>query len=260
MEQYKSIFRLDGKAALITGSTKGIGRGIAEAMAAQGARVVVSSRKADKCDEVAGAIVDGGGEAIAVPCNISDDAQLEALVARTLEAWGRIDILVCNAAVNPYYGPLEDLPDEAYEKTMASNVRANLKLAGLTLPQMAENGGGSMLIVSSIAGIKGTGTIGIYGISKAADMAIARNLAVEWGPKNIRVNALAPAIIRTDFARALWDNPEIYNAAIKHYPLRRIGDVEDVAGSAVFLASDAGKFISGHTLVIDGGSTISSPA
>ncbi len=260
MEQYKSIFRLDGKVALITGSTKGIGRGIAEAMAVQGARVVVSSRKADKCDEVAAAIRDCGGEALALPCNISDDNQIAALVAQTLETWGRIDILVCNAAVNPFYGPLQDLPDDAYEKTMASNVRANLRLAQLTLPQMAENGGGSMLIVSSIAGIKGTDTIGIYGISKAADMAIARNLAVEWGPKNIRVNALAPAIIRTDFARALWDNPEIYNAAIKHYPLRRIGDVEDVAGSAVFLASDAGKFITGQTIVIDGGSTISSPA
>lgn len=246
--------------ALITGSTKGIGKAIAEAMAAQGAKVVISSRKADVCDAVAKDIVENGGQAIAIPCNISDDTQLEALVAKTLEAWGKIDILVCNAAVNPFYGPLQDLPDDAYEKTMASNVRANLKLTRLVMPQMADLGGGSVQIVSSVAGLKGTDTIGIYGISKAADMAIARNLAVEWGPKNIRVNALAPAIIKTDFARALWDNPEIYQAAITQYPLRRIGEVEDVAGASVFLASDAGKFVTGHTLVIDGGAMINTGA
>ncbi len=255
--KYGDLFRLDGQVALITGSSRGIGRATAEAMAAQGARVVISSRKADACEATARAIRDDGGEAIAVPCNISDKAQLEGLVDATLEEWGQIDILVCNAAVNPYFGPMSGLTDDAYEKTMNANVRSNIWLCNMVVPQMAERDGGSVIIISSVAGLKGTDKIGIYGITKAADAALTRNLAVEWGPKNVRVNCLAPSIIKTDMARALWENPEIYNAAIKNYPLRRIGEVQEVAGAAVFLASGAGKFTSGHTLVIDGGATIS---
>jgi NAD(P)-dependent dehydrogenase (short-subunit alcohol dehydrogenase family) len=254
--KYADLFRLDDKVAVVTGSSRGIGRATAEAMAAQGARVVISSRKADACEETAKAIRDEGGEAIAVPCNISDRAQLQGLVDATLAQWGRIDILVCNAAVNPYFGPLSGLSDEAYEKTMNANVRSNIWLCNMVIPQMAERGDGSVIIVSSVGGLKGTDKLGIYGITKAADMALARNLAVEWGPENVRVNCLAPSIIRTDMARALWDNPEIYDAAVKNYPLRRIGEVEEVAGAAVFLASAAGRFVSGHTLVIDGGATI----
>lgn len=254
--KYADLFRLDDKVAVVTGSSRGIGRATAEAMAAQGARVVISSRKADACEETAKAIRDEGGEAIAVPCNISDRAQLQGLVDATLAQWGRIDILVCNAAVNPYFGPLSGLPDEAYEKTMNANVRSNIWLCNMVIPQMAERGDGSVIIVSSVGGLKGTDKLGIYGITKAADMALARNLAVEWGPENVRVNCLAPSIIRTDMARALWDNPEIYDAAVKNYPLRRIGEVQEVAGAAVFLASPAGRFVSGHTLVIDGGATI----
>lgn len=255
--KYGNLFRLDDQVAVITGSSRGIGRATAEAMAAQGAKVVISSRKTDACEATAQALRDDGGEAIAVPCNISEKSQLEGLVDATLKAWGRIDILVCNAAVNPYFGPMSGLTDDAYEKTMNANVRSNIWLCNMVIPQMADRDGGSVIIVSSVAGLKGTDKIGIYGITKAADAALTRNLAVEWGPKNVRVNCLAPSIIKTDMARALWDNPEIYNAAIKNYPLRRIGEVQEVAGAAVYLASAAGRFTSGHTLVIDGGATIS---
>ena len=257
MQAYKDLFRLDGKVAVITGSTKGIGRAIAEAMAAHGAKVAISSRKAEMCEKVAGEIRAAGGEAIAVPCNIAQKDQLETLVAKTRAAFGRIDVLVCNAAVNPYMGPTQTLPDEAYEKTMAANVKSQIWLCNLVIPEMAERRDGAVIIVSSVAGIKGTAHIGIYGLTKAADMALARNLAVEWGARNVRVNCLAPAIIRTDFAKALWDNPKIYAAAIRNYPLGRIGEVAEVAGAAVFLASPAGRFVTGQTIVIDGGASLS---
>ncbi len=253
---YEDLFRLDGKVAVITGSTKGIGKAIAEAMAAQGAKVVISSRKADACEAVASSINESGGAAMAVPCNISHKDQLEALVETTVAKWGQIDILVCNAAVNPYYGPLAEIPDEAYDKTMSVNVRSNLWLCNLVIPAMAERGDGSVILVSSVGGLKGSATLGVYALSKAADFQLARNLAVEWGAKNIRVNCLAPAIIRTDFARALWENPEIYEHAIQNYALKRIGEPEEVAGAAVMLASKAGGFITGQTIVIDGGATI----
>lgn len=255
--KYDDLFRLDGKVALITGSSKGIGRATAEAMAAQGAKVVISSRKLDACEDVARSIRDDGGDAVAISCNINEKAQLQALVDKTLEHYGQIDILVCNAAVNPYFGPMQDMPDEAYEKTTGANLRSNIWLCQMAIPQMAARKDGAVIIISSIGGLKGTPHIGIYGITKAADMALARNLSVEWGGDNIRVNAIAPAIIRTDMARALWENEEIYNAAVKHYALGRIGHVEEVAGAAVFLASKAGNFTTGHTLVVDGGATIS---
>ena len=254
--KYDDLFRLDGKVALITGSSKGIGRATAEAMAAQGAQVVISSRKADRCEEVAQAIRDEGGDAVAIACNISHKEQLRELVDRTNAHYGRIDILVCNAAVNPYFGTMQDLPDEAYEKTTGANLRANIWLCQMAIPQMAERRDGTVIIISSIGGLKGTRHLGIYGITKAADLALARNLAVEWGDRNVRVNAIAPAIVRTDMARALWENEEIYAAAVKHYALRRIGEVGEIAGAAVFLASKAGSFTTGHTLVVDGGATI----
>ncbi len=255
---YANLFRLDGKTALITGSTKGIGRAIAEAMAAQGAQVVISSRKTDACDAVADEINAAGGRAAAIPCNISHRDQLEGLVTGARRAFGRIDILVCNAAVNPHYGPLSSLTDEAYHKTMNANVLSNLWLCNAVIPEMAGRQDGAVIIVSSVAGLTGTDTIGVYALSKAADMQLARNLAVEWGRSNVRINCLAPAIIRTDMARALWENPETYNHAVSTYPLRRIGEVGEVAGAAVFLASRAGSFMTGQTLVIDGGATIAS--
>lgn len=254
--KYADLFRLDGKTALVTGSSKGIGRAIAEAMAAQGAQVVISSRKADACEQVAEEIEEAGGRAVAIPCNISHKDQLQQLVAATRRAFGRIDILVCNAAVNPHYGPMATVPDEAYEKTMGANVRSNLWLCNMVIPEMAERQDGAVIVVSSVAGLKGTSNIGIYALSKAADMQLARNLAVEWGRSNVRANCLAPSIIKTDMAKALWDNPETYKHAVSTYALGRIGEVEEVAGAAVFLASDAGRFITGQTIVIDGGATI----
>jgi NAD(P)-dependent dehydrogenase (short-subunit alcohol dehydrogenase family) len=250
------LFDIAGKVALITGSTRGIGRAIAERMAEAGAKVVISSRKADACAEVAAAINARGGTAIAHAASISDKTALQGLVDRTIAEWGQVDILVCNAAINPYFGPLLEITDEAFDKIMASNVRSNLWLCQMVIPQMAQRRDGSVIVISSIAGLKGSTKLGAYGISKAADFALVRNLAVEWGPSNVRVNAIAPSIIRTDFARALWENPEIYGAAVKSYPLRRIGEPDEVAGPAMFLASKAGAFVTGHVLTVDGGVTI----
>lgn len=256
MSGSSDLFSLKGRTALITGSSRGIGRAIAERMAQAGARVVVSSRKQDACEEVVKAIRDAGGEAIAVPCNISTKPELETLVARTREAFGKIDILVCNAAVNPHYGSTQEIPDSAFQKVLDCNIRSNHWLCQLVIPEMAERRDGAVIIVSSIGGLKGSSSLGTYGLSKAADMALARNLAVEWGPRNVRVNCIAPGIIRTDFAKALWDNPETYNNAIARYPLRRIGEADEIAGTAIYLASAAGSFITGQTLVVDGGATI----
>jgi NAD(P)-dependent dehydrogenase (short-subunit alcohol dehydrogenase family) len=252
-----ALFDMSGTVAVVTGASRGIGRAIAECLASAGAKVVVSSRKLDKCQEVVDEIKGSGGEAIAVACNIGHKDQLQALVDHTLETWGQIDTLVCNAAVNPYYGPLRDVPDDAYDKTMNSNVRSNVWLCNMVIPQMAERGGGSVIIVSSVAAMIGSAVLGTYGLSKAADVALARNLAVEWGGSNVRANCINPAIIRTDFARALWENPDIYQRAIKNYPLKRIGEPSEIAGAALFLASKAGTFMTGQTMVIDGGSTIS---
>ncbi len=245
-----------GKVALITGSSRGIGRAIAERMAQAGAKVVISSRKADACAEVAAMITARGGTAIAQAASISDRGALQALVDRTVAEWGQIDVLICNAAVNPYYGPLLDITDDAFDKIMASNVRSNIWLCKMVIPQMAERRDGSVIVISSIAGFKGNTSLGAYGISKAADMQLVRNLAVEWGPSNVRVNAIAPAIIRTDFARRLWEDPDIYAKAVQGYPLRRIGEPDEVAGAAIFLASRAGAFVTGHVLTVDGGMTI----
>ena len=250
------MFDMHGKVALITGSTRGIGLAIAERMAEFGAKVVISSRKPEACSTVADRIVAAGGSALAQPANISDRAALQALVDRTLAEWGRIDVLVCNAAVNPHYGPLRTIDDGAFDKIMASNVRSNLWLCNMVIPQMAERKDGAVIIISSVAGLKGNKVLGAYGISKAADFELARNLAVEWGASNVRVNAIAPAIVRTDFARKLWENPDVYAKAIAHYPLGRIGEPDDVAGAAIFLATRAGAFVTGQVLVVDGGVTI----
>ncbi len=252
----KKLFNLEDKVAVITGSSKGIGRSIAETMADYGARVVISSRKLDVCKEVAQGIRKNGGEAIAVACNITEKEQLQGLVDESRKAFGRIDILVCNAAVNPFFGTSQDIPDSAFDKIMGCNIRSNHWLCQMVIPEMAERGDGSVIIISSVGGLHGSERLGAYAISKAADMQIARNLAVEWGPQNVRVNCLAPGLIRTDFARALWENPEIYKHTVKSYPMRRIGEPEEVAGAAVFLASKAGSFITGQTIVIDGGGDI----
>ena len=252
------LFDLTGKVALITGSTKGIGKEIAHVFASAGAKVVISSRKPERCAETVAAIKAEGGEAIGIPCNISERDQLQNLVDGTLAEWGQIDILVCNAAVNPYFGPLSGITQEAYDKIMDVNIGSNLWLCNMVLPQMAERKDGAVIIVSSIGGLKGSENLGAYGISKAADMQLARNLAVEWGSSNIRANCIAPGLVKTDFARALWEDPEATKRALAAYPIGRLGEPEDIAGAALFLASKAGSFVSGHTLVVDGGSTIGS--
>jgi len=250
------VFDLTGKVAIVTGSSRGIGRAIVEALARAGANVVVSSRKVDDCEAVAEALRKEGRQAVAIPCHIGRREECSALVEKTRAHWGRIDVLVCNAAVNPYFGPMTGLTDDAFDKVMQTNVRSNLWLANLVKPEMAERRDGSIIIVSSIGGLKGTEVLGIYAISKAADMQLARNLAVEWGPHNIRVNCIAPGLVRTDFARALWENPKLLESTEKRTPLRRIGDPDDIAGAAVFFASRAGAWTTGQTIVIDGGVTI----
>ena len=250
------LFDLDGKVAIVTGGSRGIGRAIAERMAEAGARVAVSSRKIDACEEVAAGIEARGGEAMAVACNVTHIDRLRHLVDETVRAWGKVDCLVGNAAVNPHYGPMTTIGESAFEKIVDCNVRANLWLARMVLPGMAERKDGAIVFLSSIAGIKGTDDIGVYGVSKAAVMAMARNLAVRWGERNVRVNAIAPGLVRTDFARALWEDPERLARVEAQYPLRRIGEPDDVAGVAVFLASPAGRFITGQTIVVDGGSTV----
>ena len=250
------LFDMTGKVALITGSTKGIGRSIAEEMARLGAKVVISSRKADACEQVANDLKEQGYEAIAIPCHVGKKEDLQNLVDKTNEAWGSIDVLVCNAATNPVYGTTAEMTDEAWDKIMDTNVKGTFWLTNMVLPQMAEKGEGAVVLLSSIAGIRGNTTIGTYGVSKAAEAALARNLAVEWGPKGIRVNSIAPGLIKTDFAKALWEDPVRVKRAEDKTPLRRIGDPVDIAGLAVFLSTKASAYVTGQVIVADGGETI----
>ena len=251
-----SLFDLTGKVAVITGSTRGIGRAIAEEMARAGAKVVISSRKVEACEEVTNALRAEGLAATSIPCNISKKDQLENLVAETRKVYGQIHVLVCNAALNPYYGPMAGASDDVFTKVMGVNIQSNLWLCNMVLPEMAERKDGSVIIVSSIGGLKGSTTLGLYCISKAADFQLVRNLAVEWGEHNIRVNAIAPGLVKTDFAKALWDNPKTLAHVEAATPLRRIGESIDIAGAAVFLASKAGAWMTGQQIVIDGGVTI----
>lgn len=253
-----SLFDLSGKTAVITGSSKGIGKAIAQRMAEQGSRVVISSRKAEPCAQVAAAINAqfGEGRAISIPANISSKDDLQNLVAVTNAQFGKIDILVCNAASNPYYGPLAGIADDQFRKILENNVIANHWLISFVAPQMIERKAGSIIIVSSIGGLRGSSVIGAYNISKAADFQLARNLAVEYGPHNVRVNCIAPGLIKTDFAKALWEDPDALKLRTESTPLRRIGEPDEIAGAAIFLASQAGSFVTGQSIVVDGGVTI----
>ena len=253
-----SQFDLTGKVAIITGSSKGIGKASAFEPAEHGAKVVISSRKQDACDAVAAEINGkyGDGTAIAVAANISDKAGLQHLVDETRQAFGQINVLVCNAASNPYYGPQEGIADDQFRKILDNNIVSNHWLITMVAPEMRARRSGSIIIVSSIGGLRGSTMIGAYCISKAADMQLARNLAHEYGPDNVRVNCVAPGLIKTDFARALWEDPERQKAANSSVPLRRIGEPHEIAGAVVYLAAPASSFMTGQTIVVDGGVTI----
>jgi dehydrogenase/reductase SDR family protein 4 len=250
------LFDLSGKVALVTGATRGIGKSIAEELARAGAKVAICSRKAEACEQTRSELTAQGFEILAKPCNVSRKEELQALVDATAAKWGRLDIVVANAAANPHYGPLTEISDEAFDKIIANNLKSVLWLAGMTLPGMAARGGGSFILVGSIGGILANPVIGAYGISKAAGHHLVRNLAAEWGPKNVRVNAIAPGLVKTEFARALWEDEKRRNARIEATPLRRLGEPRDIGGIAVFLASPASAFITGQCIVADGGVTI----
>jgi NAD(P)-dependent dehydrogenase (short-subunit alcohol dehydrogenase family) len=250
------LFDLSGKTAIVTGSSRGIGRAIAEAFSEAGARVVISARNPEPCEEVAAAIRGRGGEAIAVPARISDKAQLENLVAKTREAWSRVDILVCNAAVNPHYGSLEALTDEVFERMMVNNVLSNLWLSRMAAPDMRQQRDGAIIFITSTAALRSTTSLGMYGITKSADYALCRNLAAEWGPDNVRVNCIAPSVVTTQFARVLYEDPARRAAREAGTLLKRLAEPEDIAGVALMLASRAGAYITGQTIVVDGGTTI----
>jgi len=254
------MFDLSGKVAVITGSTRGIGRAIAEQMVLHGAKCVISGRYDASCkeaaDEINAMVRAEPGEATAVSCDILYKDQLENLVNQTIRLYGQIDILVCNAAINVYVGSFMGIPDEAFDLTMDVNVRSNHWLCQMVLPGMAERKQGVVIIISSISGIRGTGMLGTYGLTKAAVSALTRNIAVEYGPKNIRANAILPGLIQTELSRPLRENEEFLKQRIASTPLRRIGKPKDIAGAAVFLASDAASFMTGQTLVIDGGVTV----
>jgi NAD(P)-dependent dehydrogenase (short-subunit alcohol dehydrogenase family) len=253
-----SIFSLKNKVIVITGSSRGIGKAIAEECAKLGAKVVISSRKLEACEATADEINNALNKksAFAVAANISNPDDLEALVNKTNDEFGKIDVLVCNAASNPYMGGMEDIPLEMFDKIMANNVRSNHILTNLVLPQMKARKDGSIIIVSSIGGLRGSSILGTYNMSKAADIAMVKNIAAEFGPFNIRANAIAPGLIKTDMAKALWENPKILENVTSTNPLRRIGEPVEIAGIAVLLASRAGGYINGETIVVDGGSTV----
>jgi NAD(P)-dependent dehydrogenase (short-subunit alcohol dehydrogenase family) len=259
MAESPALFDLSGQVAVVTGASRGIGRAIAKACALHGAEVVVSSRKIEACEAVAADIEAGGGTASAFACNIGKKTDLEALVAHAANRHGRIDILIPNAAINPVYGPSAEVSDEVWNKVLASNLTSTHWLCNMVLPGMAKSGGGSVILISSLVAVAGAANIGVYAISKAAEAQLARNLAVEWGAQNIRVNSIAPGVVKTDFAKALYENPKAAAAISNMTCLKRLGEPEDIAGVAVFLASSAARYITGQMILVDGGASIFTP-
>ncbi len=249
-----SLFDMTGKVAIITGSSRGIGQAIAEEMAAHGAKVAISSRNIDDCQKVADGInAEHDGAAIAVASSLSSKESLQNLVDETRKAFGKIDVLVCNAASNPHYGPMATITDEQLRKTLDHNIVSQHWLIQMVVPEMIKRKFGSIVIVSSIGGLRGSPILGAYAITKAADIQMTKNLAREYGPHNVRINSIAPGLVKTDFAKALWENPENLKASISGAALGRIGEPREIAGAAVFLASDASTFMTGQTIVVDGG-------
>lgn len=251
-----SLFRLDGQTALITGGSRGIGRAIAHRMAEAGASVIINGRTAETCENVVEEICAAGGVARALPYNISKVEDATALAHESLGVFGKVDIFVGNAAANPHFGPVLGVDVEAFDKIVDTNIKANLLISQVLVPPMAERRSGSVIFVTSIAGMQASDGLGIYGMSKAAEAALMRNLAAEHGPDNIRVNCIAPGLVKTEFAKALWEDKEKLEKTTSVYPLRRIGTPDEIAGTAVWLASPAGGFVTGQTIVVDGGVSI----
>ena len=256
MSKTNPIFDLSGKVAVVTGSSRGIGRAIAEQMAIAGAKVIISSRKKDACKAVVEDLTAKGHNVFAIPCNVSNLDELQNLVKESKNKYGKIDILVANAATNPTYGPMLEMTDEVWDKIMNTNVKSVFRLCNMVLPEMAERKDGVVIVISSIAALMGTETLGAYAVSKAAEAQLTRNLAVEWGRHNVRINAIAPGLIKTDFAKALWENPQLLKRVEALAALKRTGETDDIAGLAVALATPACKFITGQFIVADGGMTI----
>jgi len=252
------LFDLTGRVAVLTGASKGMGLAMATGLAEHGATVVISSRKQDQLDEAADQInrTVGADRAIGVACNIVHKEQIQALVDVTRDRAGAIDIVVGNAGVNPYYGLTSEIPDDAYQRTMNANVQSNLWLAQSAVPDMVARGNGSMMFTSSIGAFKPSTMLGTYGMSKLALIGLVRNLAAEFGPKGVRFNAICPGLVRTDFARELWDNPKVAERIENEIPLRRLGEPDDFKGVATFLASDASGYLTGQALTVCGGSNM----
>lgn len=249
-------FSLKGKIALITGSSRGIGRAIAIGYAQAGARVVITSRKFEACCKVAKEIKDMGGSATAISCNISSKEEIEKLVEKTEEAFGSVDILVCNAAINPHFGSISRISDEVFAKILQVNVISNNWLMRKVVSSMVSKRNGSIIIIGSIGGITGSKVLGAYCVSKAADIQLARSWALEFGKYGVRANCILPGLIKTDFAQALWNNSKTLKKILENCPINRIGEPEDIVGAALLLASDAGRFITGSSIIVDGGATI----
>lgn len=256
MAKSSSLFDLSHKICVVTGGGAGIGEAIAWEMARAGAKVVVSDRDAVACARVADELHAEGHAAIAVACDVAQTDALSALVDATLREWEAIDVLVCNAGVAPHFGPIAEATDSHYDVTMTVNLKSILQLTSRVIPGMVARGGGAVIIMSSIAGVRGNRMLGLYGLSKAANAELARNLAVEWGPRNVRVNAISPGVIETVFASPIATDPERAERRKQITPMRRFGVPRDVAGVAVFLASDAAAFVTGQNIIVDGGTTI----
>lgn len=251
-----SLFRLDGQTALITGGSRGIGRAIAHRMAEAGAQVIINGRTAETCNAVVEEIQAAGGEARALAYNISRVEEARSLALESLEVFGKVDIFVGNAASNPHYGPVLDVEPAAFDKIVDTNIKANLLISQVLAPPMEIRRTGRLIFITSIAGLQASEGLGIYGMSKAAEAALMRNLAAELGPSKITVNCIAPGLVKTDFAKALWEDEERLEKTTSAYPLRRMGTPDEIAGTAVWLASPAGGFVTGQTIVVDGGVSV----
>jgi NAD(P)-dependent dehydrogenase (short-subunit alcohol dehydrogenase family) len=249
----KKLFDLKGKVAIVTGSSKGIGKSIAEALAEYGAQVVVSSRSQEAVDAVANEFKAKGLEAIGIACHVGDEEQRKALVNKTIEHYGGVDILINNAATNPVYAPLEGVDDPVFDKIMDVNVKACFSFAKLCFPYMKEKKKGSIINIASVEGLKPNMGLGLYGVSKAALIMLTKSQASEWGKYGIRTNAICPGLIKTKFSQALWSNEQLMKQVENHLPLRRAAEPIEMAGLAVYLASDASSFTTGAILNSDGG-------